>query len=448
MTHPHETIVVTHHNADLDALASMIAACRIYDGVALRGRAINPMVQRYLALHKDEFPLIPHQRVDPANVRRVIVVDVRDGRRLSEYNAMIDHAEEVIVWDHHPAGPHDIPAHELHIEPTGSCATLLVERLIADDIMLDAAEATLLMLGVYTDTGRLSFDTTSPRDIDAAAHLLRSGANLSVVSRYLEEEFTIPQRVLLADLLESSVETSYDAVEIATAHASAPRFVRGASKVVQRVMNIMGDDAIFAIMHFEKDKRVQIIGRSRVPYVDVGAMLRELGGGGHPGAAAATFKKTTPEEVSVRLAALIESTTLRPTRVRDMMSSPVVTVAHDASLLELDAMLNEFGVRGVPVTRDGVLQGMISRRDIDAVRGKSDLSIPVASSMTHELITIAPNEPIEDALELMTRHDIGRLPVLVDGLLVGVISRSDILSKLYGAPKGCPTRRQVTADAP
>ncbi len=431
MSHPRETVVVTHHNADLDALASMVAATRIYGGTPLRGRAINPMVQRYLALHKDAFPLVHHQRVDPTNVKRVIVVDVRDGRRLDEYTAMLEHADEVIVWDHHPASPHDIEADEIHVEPAGSCSTLLIERVIQDGVDLTAAEATLLMLGLYSDTGRLSFDTTTPRDVDAAAHLLRSGANLSVVARYLEEEFSAPQRVLLGDLLETTRETSYDAVEIATARASAPRFVRGASNVVQRVMKIMGHDAIFAVMHFTKDKRVQVIGRSRVPYVNVGELLRELGGGGHPGAAAATFKKTTPEEVVTRLEEVLAGTQLRPTRVRDSMTSPALTITHDASLFELDTMLANRRVRGVPVTRDGELFGMISRRDIDAVRDKIDLSMPVSSTMTHEVVTIAPNEPLEDALELMTQKDIGRLPVMHEGRLVGVISRSDIIARLY-----------------
>ena len=76
-----ETIVITHHNADLDALASTIAASRLYDGTPIRGRAVNPLVQRYLALHKDEFPLVWYHEVDPEVVERVIIVDVRDRRR-------------------------------------------------------------------------------------------------------------------------------------------------------------------------------------------------------------------------------------------------------------------------------------------------------------------------------------------------------------------------------
>lgn len=439
-----KTALVTHHNADLDALASLIAAARLYpEATPLRGRSVSPPVQRYLALHKDHFPLRGYNEVDLESFERLVVVDVRDRRRLKEYEPLLATDPEIIVFDHHPPGPHDLPAARAQVEPTGACVTLLIERLRAQaqegdedgEGAVSAAEATLMLLGLYADTGRLSFASTHPRDVDAAAWLMRRGASLAVVNRYLREEFSTAQRQLLIEMLGQTEETSVDAVEIAISTARFPRYVRGASAVVHRIMQMGGHDAIFGVIHFEKDRRVQVIGRSRVPYVDIGALMAGLGGGGHPGAGACTFKKTPIEDVLAQLHALIAQTPLRPTRVEQMMTSPVQTVDHRTTLAELSEVLEHLCIKGVPVLREDALSGVISRRDLErAQRQGAEMSLPVSAMMTHEVETIAPDEPIEDAMEVMTAADIGRLPVVDpgDGRLLGIISRTDLIARLYG----------------
>lgn len=430
-----KTVIVTHHNADLDALATLIAAATLYEGsIALQGSAISPPVQRYLALHKDHFPLTPFNEVDPLTVERVVVVDVRDRRRLAEYEPMLQNAQEIIVFDHHPASDFDIETPHAFVEPTGSCATMLVERLrdAAQDARITPALATLFLLGIYADTGKLCFDLTTPRDVDAAAYLLRRGANLQIVNRYLAEAFSLEQRQLFIEMMANTHEVSIDAVEVAITRAHAPRFVRGASLVVHHMMNMGGHDALLAVIEFTKDKRVQIIGRSRVPYIDIGALLKTFdGGGGHAGAGAATIKRASAAQVVKQLEALLAQATLRPTRVLDIMSCPVQTIPHDATLAQLDELLVRYNISGVPVLREGALCGIISRRDVERARRADALALPVASYMTHEVLSIAPDEPLEDAMSLMTSRDVGRLPVIAHGRLVGITSRSDMLRRLY-----------------
>lgn len=428
------SVVVTHHNADLDALASMIAAAKLYDATPLRGRSISPYVQRYLALHKDAFPLEWYHEVDPETVGRVIVVDVRDARRLTEYIPLIERADEVIVYDHHPPSVHDLEGSTVQIEPVGACVTLLCEKLWRERMGgLSAAEATLMLLGLYADTGRLSFAQTTPRDVEVAAWLLRHGANLAVVNRYLEEEFTMEQRQLLMALMESCEEISVDAVEVAIATAKMDKFVHGAAPVIQRVMQMWGHDAIVGIVEFGGGKRVQVIGRSQVPYVNMGEMLGELGkGGGHAAAAACTIKKKTLEEVHEEVRTMLAASRFVPTRARDMMTSPVKTIAHDTTLETLAEVLSQHGIKGVPVMRDGTLCGMISRRDLErAIKQEVEMTLPVSARMSHEVLTIEAEEPLEDALAVMTGADVGRLPVMDGGELVGILSRADIIEKLY-----------------
>jgi tRNA nucleotidyltransferase (CCA-adding enzyme) len=425
-------VIITHANADLDALASLVVARRLYgDAVCLRNHTVSMPVRRYLALHKDQLDLKRLRDIELGEVDEVVVVDVRDGRRLGEYDALFKQASRTVVWDHHPASAHDIDADQTCIEPVGACTTLLCERLQHEGVALRESEATLALLGIYADTGNLSFDSTSPRDVEAAAFLLRCGASLSVVNRYMQQRFTPEQRELLVTMIPQTEEFTVDAVDIAISTGSAPEYVRSAAEVVADIMQLGGHDAIFGVIQFHKNNRVQVVGRSRVPYVDVGKILAKVGGGGHSGAAAATFKKTTIEAVVDDLKKLLRAVEVQPTRVSDLMSSPVETIPRDASLAEAKRLLARWNVTGAPVLRDGELEGIISRRDIDRAEEAGKLDLPVASHMSHEPVVIAGDEPIEEALELMTQADIGRMPVCDDGRIVGIISRSDILRRLY-----------------
>ncbi len=425
-------VIITHANADLDALASVVLARRLYgEAVCLRNQTVSVPVRRYLALHKDRLDLQRLDDIDVDQVTEVVVVDVRDRRWLQEFDAVLEVAPRVVLYDHHPASDHDIVADEAHIERVGSCTTLLCERLQAEAIELGEAEATLALLGLYADTGSLSFDSTTPRDVDAAAFLLRAGARLSVVNRYVQQRFSPEQRELLVTMMPRTEEFSVEAVEVAISTGQARAYVRSASEVVDDIMRLGGHDAIFGVIGFDKGKRVQVVGRSRVPYVDVGAILKRLGGGGHAGAAAATFKNQSIDEVVAQIKQVLGEVELRPTRVADVMSSPVETIERTATLAQARALLTRWSFTGAPVLKDGRLEGIISRRDIDRAAEAGKLDLPVASYMSHNPITITADEPLEDALESMTQRDIGRLPVCDASEIVGIITRSDILRRLY-----------------
>lgn len=425
-------IVVAHQNADLDALASLVAACRLYDrAVAVGGTSNSPSVHRYLALHKDRFPLVAPKEVDPGEVEEVVLVDVRDRRRLRDIEHVLERKPRVVVWDHHPETEWDVPADELNVEPVGACITLLVERLLESGHEIDAEEATLYLLGLYADTGRLSYATTRPRDVMVAAKLLEHGAQLKVVNRYMRHALDPDQSRLLMHLLGGIEEISIDRVEVAIASATVPDVVRGASTVVQQVMELGGHDAMFGALRFEKNGRVQLIGRSRVSYVDVGKILSQFGGGGHRGAGAASVKGESLDSVVERLKSTLCSTPLEPTRVADIMSSPIRFLEHNTTLGEARDLLEAWNITGAPVRRDGELVGVLSKRDVRRAQLSDSLHLPVSSHMAHYVTTVDHQEPIEDALELMTRSDIGRMPVTRDGVPVGIVTRTDLIRLLY-----------------
>lgn len=424
-------IVVSHSNADLDALACTIAASRLYDAVPVGSTSRSPSVKRFLALHKDRFPLVAPDEIDADEVEEVIVVDVRDRRRLRDIHHILEAGPRIVVWDHHPSTKWDVEADESHVEPVGACVTLLLEALGEADREITAEEATLFMLGIYADTGRLSYSSTRARDMKAAAQLLGRGASLKIVNRYLRDTLTPEQSSLLVEMMASVEELSIDHVEVAIGTATAYQTVRGASSVVQQVMELGGHDAMFGAIFFEKNRRVQLIGRSRVSYVDVGEVLREFGGGGHQGAGAASVKKAELSDVVARLRSALVDAPLQPTRVSQIMTSPVAFVEHDMTLGDALQKLDEWGVTGAPVLRDGELSGICSRRDIRRAEQSNNLDLPVSSHMAHEVLTVDDQEPIEDALEMMTSRDVGRMPVMRDGEIVGIVTRTDLIKRLY-----------------
>jgi CBS domain-containing protein len=100
-------------------------------------------------------------------------------------------------------------------------------------------------------------------------------------------------------------------------------------------------------------------------------------------------------------------------------------------MAEVAQMLRQRGCTGLPVVDAGVLVGIISRRDFKKIRKEDQLRAPVKAFMSTRVISIKPgNSPIQ-AAQLMVRHDIGRLPVVEDRRIIGIITRSDAMMYFY-----------------
>ena len=178
-------------------------------------------------------------------------------------------------------------------------------------------------------------------------------------------------------------------------------------------------------------KRSIVIGRSNAATLNIGSIMKGLGGGGHPGAGSALLKSVSPDAVEELILNLVSGNQTSSIQISDIMSFPVATVDAGTTMEEIAAILRDKGCTGVPVLDNGKLAGIISRRDFRKIRKESNLKSPVKAYMSRDIVTIAPGRSPMDASRLMVKHDVGRLPVVESGKVIGIVTRSDAMLYFY-----------------
>ncbi|HBL29746.1 MAG TPA: hypothetical protein DD490_23160 [Acidobacteria bacterium] len=184
-------LLTTHINADFDALAAVVAAQRLHPGaVIFFPGSREESVRRMLDSGLFELSEVRRKDVDPAALTRIILCDVRQRERIGIVAQWLEEHPRIEVWsyDHHPDTSSDVPVQGGRVDrEVGSTSTILVEEMQQRGLVCGAAEATLLLLGIYEDTGSLTHATTVPRDFQAAVWLLGRGGDLAAVRATAEE---------------------------------------------------------------------------------------------------------------------------------------------------------------------------------------------------------------------------------------------------------------------
>jgi len=113
-------------------------------------------------------------------------------------------------------------------------------------------------------------------------------------------------------------------------------------------------------------------------------------------------------------------------RARDVMSRPVVSVDTGATVLEAVTVLTEHGFAAVPVVDDGDrVVGIFS--ESDGMRAEHRRAAPVTEAMTHVVEVTAPDADVAGIAERMLANHLRSMPVVEEGLLVGIVARRDLL---------------------
>jgi tRNA nucleotidyltransferase (CCA-adding enzyme) len=425
-------VIVSHVNADFDSLAGLVGAARLYPGAALvLPGSRSGVVRNFLSLHREVIDPKTFGDINPETITRVVVVDVCNRKRLGAAAAWLDLPDvDVHLYDHHPGAGCDVEASLRHVEPFGAVATVLARLLRDRGETPTSFEATVLLLGIYEDTGSLQFGGTSPADLEAAAWLLECGGDLDVVAHFTRRSLTPDQRRLLREVLEHVEVRQVRGVPIALAPAPPGGYVEDAALLVHRILEL--EDVQAAFLMAEMDEVLYVIARSRSDAVDVGNLLRDLGGGGHPRAGSATLKGRRMPEVRDAIVAALEREVAPEPVAREIMSYPVRTVSPDDSVAEARRRMIRYSHSGLVVVQEGELVGVLTRRDVDKARHHRLEHAPVRGFMTREVATVTPTTPVSELERRMIEQEIGRLPVMAGGEVVGVVTRTDVLRALHG----------------
>ena len=427
-------VITTHVNADFDCLGAMVAARKLYPGARMVFSGSQEKSMRDFFLKSSGY-LLDFTRLkdlDLAQVTRLILVDCQHSSRIGRFAEILSRPGLTVhIYDHHPEATGDIPSAGGMIRDCGSTTTILATLLRQQGISVTPVEATLMMLGIYEDTGSLTFPTTSGDDYLAAAWLLEQGANLKTVAEFIVQELTADQVALLNELLESLRTVTVNGIDVAIAHASREYYVGDVAVLAHMMRDMEGLDALFLVIGM--GDRVYLVGRSRIPEVDVGAVLRQLDGGGHATAASATLKDVPVIQALEKLEGLLR-TTINPQRLAgDIMSAPVKTVPRECSIAEAREQLTRYNVNALPVMDGGRMVGIISRRIVEKALYHGLGELPVSEYMHTEYLRVTPATPIAEIQEYIIGQNRRFVPVFSGEELVGAVTRTDILRSILAS---------------
>ncbi|MBH8572902.1 CBS domain-containing protein [Nostocaceae cyanobacterium CENA369] len=431
-------LILCHTTVDFDALGAAVGLSRLLPGskIVLTGGA-HPPVRDFLALYRDEYPLIERRSVNAETIRSLTVVDTQQRDRLGKVAEWLDlpNIQKIIVYDHHLGQESDIPATQSYIERVGATTTLMVEQLQQQQMSLTPAVATVMALGIHVDTGSLTFDSATSRDALALAWLMQQGASLSVISTYLDPGLSPQLQRLLTEALEKLQSFCLRGYTIAWVTLKTDKFVPGLSSIASQLTELTEIDALLLANEYalgEDETRLTVIGRSQIPGVDLNQLFQTMGGGGHSQAASLNLRGVNAQETLQQMLDSIKATIPHPPTARDLMSSPIRAIRPETTIEEAQRILLRYGHSGLSVVdTQGQLVGIISRRDLDIALHHGFSHAPVKGYMTTNLKTIAPDTILPQIQALMVTYDIGRLPVLENGQLVGIVTRTDILRELH-----------------
>ncbi|OLO40658.1 hypothetical protein BTR23_06660 [Alkalihalophilus pseudofirmus] len=424
-------IIISHVNTDFDGLASMLAAKKLYPNAKMViSDKQNAAVKQFLAIYRDSLDLVQDHLIDWSTVTELILVDVASLTRTGEYTKNLNRDNlKITVYDHHPTQEGDVVSDKGAIEAVGATVTLLIEEIRQRSFTLSPFEATVFGLGIYTDTGSFTYSNTTSRDLQAASFLMENGMSLEIIQRFSDQMLFQQQQEIFNHLLLHSSEFEMDGLNIIVSSYQQKKFQGGLSTLTRKLLETTGADAVLTIV--EMQKRIYIVGRASSDRINFLPILYEWGGGGHEKAGSATLKHADLETVVKKVTNNLELILKPAITAKVIMASPVKTIPPEMKIEEAGHLMYRYGHTGFPIVKEDKLLGIISRRDLDKATHHGLGHAPVKAYMSSKVISIGPNTSLEEIQTIMIKHDIGRLPVVDNGKLVGILSRTNVIEILH-----------------
>lgn len=424
-------LITSHENLDFDGLSSMVACKVLYpDGILMYSGKLDKEIKSFVNLYKYSLQLHSFSEINLDEVDSLIVVDTNAPNRLGPLKKLLNKNIDITVFDHHKPSQDTLTASKMVIKYYGSCTTILLKKIIKKQIDISPFQATLFLLGIYADTNCLTFKNTTYHDAEVVAYLFKKQANLDIVNEYLYEFTSEAQDKLLMTLLSNLEKVEVKNYNIYFGISQHDEYINGLSNIASKITHIKNIDALFIISKMED--KTYIVGRSVEDDINIAEILEAFEGGGHRRAGSASVKNMQSGEIKEKILSLLKEKIAPQIKAKDIMSFPVKTLFEDMTVENANRIMLRYGHTGMPVVKEDRLIGIISRTDLDKAMIHDLSHAPIKGFMKQKVVTIHPNTSINEIYELLSKHNIGRLPVMQGDKIVGIVTRTNLLQQLHG----------------
>jgi tRNA nucleotidyltransferase (CCA-adding enzyme) len=431
-------VILTHERADLDALASLLGAHLLYpDAYAVLPREVNRNGATYLHNYGSELGFTKLSQLPQESISQILLVDTQSMVTLKG----VTPETRVRVIDHHPLRE-NLPAEwEADLQNTGACTTLLVEKIKANKIAFNTAQANLLLLGIYEDTGSLSYATTTTRDLLAAVYLLEHGADLNIISPYLNPPLSNSQMTLFDRLMRDITAHKIDGLTILIAKADALDLHDEISTVAHKLRDFLNPDGLIILVRTRQG--IRMVARSTTDEIDMAQLARYFDGGGHRRAASALIHldgNTKAADADFKWNHIIQQVVdylpeiVHPSiRVHQIMSKKPMTLTPDTPVETVADLMRRYGFEGYPVIENGKVVGLLTRRNVDRALSHK-LKATAGMLMETGSVSVTPQDTLEHLQEVMASSGWGQVPVIdpESHEIIGIVTRTDLISTHSG----------------
>jgi tRNA nucleotidyltransferase (CCA-adding enzyme) len=273
---------------------------------------------------------------------------------------------------------------------------------------------------------------------------MRLGASQALIERYLHSPLSGVQRDVLMKLVDAVRVERVLGLDVHVVALETAVYVEGLSVVAHKLMELLNADVLFQAVAMED--RVFVTARSRTGAVDVGAVLRMIGGGGHPQAASAVAEADSPSAVLDRLMKALSEADFAVPTAGEIMSRPVRFIDADTSIADALVIAQRYGHSGICVREEGAVVGIVARRDLDKAIRHNLGHAPVKGVMTRRVTYARASTGVDELRRMMVSENVGRVPVVTDAAydvvsatgiapveaVKGIVTRTDVLAAYQG----------------
>jgi tRNA nucleotidyltransferase (CCA-adding enzyme) len=428
-------LILTHEQADFDAVGALAAAHLLYSSaLPVLPRKLNQNVRRFINLYGSELPFVETAELPGDPIDGVILVDTQSLITLKNLRK----EAAIHVVDHHVEKT-NLPEHWLKtIAKVGATTSILVNQLKELNVIFTPTVATLMLLGIYEDTGSLMYASTTVQDVYATAFLLEKGADLRILSDYLNSALTPGQLAVADELLNNARLLPIHGKKVLLSHATALDMEEEISGIAHKIRDLLDPDALFLLVHTREG--VRLVARSTSDEIDVSQVANLFGGGGHARAAAALMHPDDPHmgnpdvifsEATNRILEHLNKSIKPAVTVGKIMSKKPLLITRNTSLKEALEKMKRYGYEGYPVVEGKQVVGLLTRRAVDRA-STHKLELTAGSLMDAGNVSLLPDQTLEEVQDLMASTGWGQIPVIDPSSkeIVGIVTRTDLLKNL------------------